>query len=212
MPRVSVPVADGYGTSQAGLFEPTDSILGAILLFPVRADVQPMNVDFLSLKPDDPKLKNVTHLLVDPSCCKCRRIRASRTSNASEALTDKHTPYSRIGYSLPPRPPHPLRSGGRTPVPNPRPVQLPTRDRLARAPVLGRPARGLLDLFSLGARRRRGRDAGAGQEGDEGYGVEIGKARGSVADLGAKGTRRGLRWRYRCVVAYLVSWPPRTGS
>ncbi|TNY18441.1 S-adenosyl-L-methionine-dependent methyltransferase, partial [Rhodotorula diobovata] len=36
-----------------------------------RADaknVQPMNVDFLSLKPDDPKLKNVTHLLVDPSC------------------------------------------------------------------------------------------------------------------------------------------------
>ncbi|GAA5997571.1 rRNA (cytosine-C5-)-methyltransferase RCM1 [Rhodotorula paludigena] len=36
-----------------------------------RADaknVQPMNVDFLSLKPDDAKLKNVTHLLVDPSC------------------------------------------------------------------------------------------------------------------------------------------------
>ncbi|GAA5876202.1 hypothetical protein JCM3774_002324 [Rhodotorula dairenensis] len=36
-----------------------------------RADaknVQPMNIDFLSLKPDDPKLKNVTHLLVDPSC------------------------------------------------------------------------------------------------------------------------------------------------
>ncbi|BGP28005.1 nucleus protein [Rhodotorula toruloides] len=36
-----------------------------------RADaknVQPMNVDFLSLKPDDPKLKNVSHLLVDPSC------------------------------------------------------------------------------------------------------------------------------------------------
>ncbi|GAA5954128.1 hypothetical protein JCM8115_003318 [Rhodotorula mucilaginosa] len=36
-----------------------------------RADaknVQPMNVDFLSLKTDDPKLKNVTHLLVDPSC------------------------------------------------------------------------------------------------------------------------------------------------
>lgn len=33
------------------------------------ADVQPMNVDFLSLKPDDPKLKNVSHLLVDPSCC-----------------------------------------------------------------------------------------------------------------------------------------------
>ncbi|BGP20629.1 hypothetical protein JCM10213_007165 [Rhodosporidiobolus nylandii] len=36
-----------------------------------RADaknVTPMNVDFLSLKTDDPKLKNVTHLLVDPSC------------------------------------------------------------------------------------------------------------------------------------------------
>ncbi|GAA6048783.1 hypothetical protein JCM3770_003964 [Rhodotorula araucariae] len=36
-----------------------------------RADaknVQPMNVDFLSLKPDDPKLKNVSHMLVDPSC------------------------------------------------------------------------------------------------------------------------------------------------
>ncbi|GAA5876439.1 hypothetical protein JCM8547_002126 [Rhodosporidiobolus lusitaniae] len=36
-----------------------------------RADaknVQPMNVDFLSLNPEDPKLKNVTHLLVDPSC------------------------------------------------------------------------------------------------------------------------------------------------
>ncbi|GAA6041424.1 hypothetical protein JCM8097_005244 [Rhodosporidiobolus ruineniae] len=36
-----------------------------------RADaknVQPMNVDFLSLKPDDPKLKNVSHILVDPSC------------------------------------------------------------------------------------------------------------------------------------------------
>jgi len=40
-----------------------------------------MNVDFLSLKPDDPKLKNVTHLLVDPSCCasrslSCRPLRA----------------------------------------------------------------------------------------------------------------------------------------
>ncbi|GAA5884032.1 hypothetical protein JCM6882_002108 [Rhodosporidiobolus microsporus] len=36
-----------------------------------RADaknVQPMNVDFLSLNPEDPKLKNVSHLLVDPSC------------------------------------------------------------------------------------------------------------------------------------------------
>lgn len=27
-----------------------------------------MNVDFLSLNPEDPKLKNITHLLVDPSC------------------------------------------------------------------------------------------------------------------------------------------------
>ncbi|GAA5977190.1 hypothetical protein JCM11641_003871 [Rhodosporidiobolus odoratus] len=36
-----------------------------------RADaknVTPMNVDFLSLKTDDPKLKNVSHILVDPSC------------------------------------------------------------------------------------------------------------------------------------------------
>ncbi|GAA6059682.1 hypothetical protein JCM10212_000069 [Sporobolomyces blumeae] len=31
-------------------------------------NVQPMNVDFLSLKPEDPKFKNVTHILVDPSC------------------------------------------------------------------------------------------------------------------------------------------------
>lgn len=44
------------------------SIFFRMLIF-IRADVQPMNVDFLSLKPDDPKLKNVTHLLVDPSCC-----------------------------------------------------------------------------------------------------------------------------------------------
>jgi putative methyltransferase len=27
-----------------------------------------MNVDFLSLNPEDPKLKTITHLLVDPSC------------------------------------------------------------------------------------------------------------------------------------------------
>ncbi|GAA6020708.1 hypothetical protein JCM10207_001993 [Rhodosporidiobolus poonsookiae] len=36
-----------------------------------RADaknVNPMNVDFLSLDPEDQKLKNVSHLLVDPSC------------------------------------------------------------------------------------------------------------------------------------------------
>ncbi|GAA5982982.1 hypothetical protein JCM11641_006906 [Rhodosporidiobolus odoratus] len=32
------------------------------------ADVTPMNVDFLSLETDDPKLKNVSHILVDPSC------------------------------------------------------------------------------------------------------------------------------------------------
>ncbi|GAA5902207.1 rRNA (cytosine-C5-)-methyltransferase RCM1 [Sporobolomyces salmoneus] len=31
-------------------------------------NVQPMNVDFLSLNPEDPKFKNVTHILVDPSC------------------------------------------------------------------------------------------------------------------------------------------------
>ncbi|GAA5998974.1 hypothetical protein JCM5350_004632 [Sporobolomyces pararoseus] len=30
--------------------------------------VQPMNVDFLSLNPEDPKFKNVSHILVDPSC------------------------------------------------------------------------------------------------------------------------------------------------
>lgn len=28
-----------------------------------------MNVDFLSIDPADPKYKNVTHFLVDPSCC-----------------------------------------------------------------------------------------------------------------------------------------------
>ncbi|GAA6006644.1 hypothetical protein JCM11491_003129 [Sporobolomyces phaffii] len=31
-------------------------------------NVQPMNVDFLSLNPEDPKFKNVSHILVDPSC------------------------------------------------------------------------------------------------------------------------------------------------
>ncbi|GAA5872977.1 hypothetical protein JCM1840_007287 [Sporobolomyces johnsonii] len=31
-------------------------------------NVTPMNVDFLSLNPEDPKFKNVSHLLVDPSC------------------------------------------------------------------------------------------------------------------------------------------------
>ncbi|KAM0789834.1 hypothetical protein ACM66B_006681 [Microbotryomycetes sp. NB124-2] len=30
--------------------------------------VSPMNTDFLSIKPDDPKIKNITHILVDPSC------------------------------------------------------------------------------------------------------------------------------------------------
>lgn len=58
----------------------TDWDFGRSCLFHALADVQPMNVDFLSLKPDDPKLKNVTHLLVDPSCCECRRIRAAGTS------------------------------------------------------------------------------------------------------------------------------------
>jgi putative methyltransferase len=33
--------------------------------------VAPMNVDFLSIDPADPKFKNVTHFLVDPSCCTC---------------------------------------------------------------------------------------------------------------------------------------------
>lgn len=33
------------------------------------ADVIPMNVDFLAIDPADPKHKNVTHFLVDPSCC-----------------------------------------------------------------------------------------------------------------------------------------------
>ncbi|GAA5830541.1 hypothetical protein JCM3766R1_002756 [Sporobolomyces carnicolor] len=32
------------------------------------SNVQPMNVDFLSLNPEDPKFKNVSHILVDPSC------------------------------------------------------------------------------------------------------------------------------------------------
>ncbi|GAA5943672.1 rRNA (cytosine-C5-)-methyltransferase RCM1 [Sporobolomyces koalae] len=31
-------------------------------------NVQPMNVDFLSLNPEDQKFKNVSHILVDPSC------------------------------------------------------------------------------------------------------------------------------------------------
>ncbi|KAK4051534.1 hypothetical protein OIV83_002674 [Microbotryomycetes sp. JL201] len=30
--------------------------------------VTPMNTDFLSIKPDDPKIKNISHILVDPSC------------------------------------------------------------------------------------------------------------------------------------------------
>ncbi|KAK4056352.1 hypothetical protein OIO90_002495 [Microbotryomycetes sp. JL221] len=32
------------------------------------SNIIPMNTDFLSIKPDDPKIKNITHILVDPSC------------------------------------------------------------------------------------------------------------------------------------------------
>lgn len=28
-----------------------------------------MNTDFLSIDPDDVKFKNISHFLVDPSCC-----------------------------------------------------------------------------------------------------------------------------------------------
>lgn len=35
----------------------------------VTPDVTAMNVDFLSIDPQDPKFKNVSHFLVDPSCC-----------------------------------------------------------------------------------------------------------------------------------------------
>lgn len=42
---------------------------GHLIAWGRPADVTPMNTDFLSIKPDDVKFKNISHILVDPSCC-----------------------------------------------------------------------------------------------------------------------------------------------
>ena len=41
----------------------------SVLISFLFADVTPMNTDFLSIDPQDIKFKNISHFLVDPSCC-----------------------------------------------------------------------------------------------------------------------------------------------
>ena len=58
-------------TLRSALFRATQyGQLGVVqCLLNTGIDVTPMNTDFLSIKPDDVKFKNISHILVDPSCC-----------------------------------------------------------------------------------------------------------------------------------------------
>lgn len=152
-------------------------------------DVQPMNVDFLSLNPEDPKFKNVSHSKSGSPISPFTSLTHSICSDSSRR------PFLfRFRYPFASRPPSPDRTRFRESLSSQSSLEFPTRDPLPRSPILGCETGRVQYVLDLGTRGRRSRYEDFGQEGTESDGLEARVEGTSFTDLGEARKGRGL-WR-----------------